>query len=375
MKVLLSGGGTAGHINPALAIAAKIKKENPDAEIAFVGTPKGMENKLVSRAGYPIYHVDVKGFIRKKNIKALFENIGVFYKALTSVSKAGKIIRDFNPDIVIGTGGYVSWPVLKAAANKKIPTAIHEQNAVVGVTTKMLSEVVDKVMISFKESQKDLNVSKEKIVFVGNPVNPEMLKVSKKEEREKLSLGDTPYILSYGGSLGAKAINNNIFDLVEKDGLKGIAKHIHGVGSYEWNVRLDEMKKRGLLDKEETEFSEYIYDMPSKMAAADLVISRAGAITLAELAILSKPAILIPSPNVTNNHQYRNAKVVADNGGAVLIEEKDLTPELLKETVLSLINDKEKLKNMSECMKSLAVRDTLDRIYGVIKNLVGDKNE
>ncbi len=374
MKVLLSGGGTAGHINPALAIAAKIKKENPDAQIAFVGTPKGMENKLVTRAGYPIYHVDVKGFVRKKSFKSLVENVGVMYKALTSVSKAGKIIKKFNPDIVIGTGGYVSWPVLKAAANKKIPTAIHEQNAVVGVTTKMLSEVVDKVMISFIESEKDLKVSKDKIVFVGNPVNPEMLKVSKEEERRKLNIGNTPCLLSYGGSLGAKVLNNNIFYLIEKESLKGI-KHIHAVGSYEWNVRLDEMKSRKLFDKEGTELCEYIYDMPSKMAAADLVISRAGAITLAELAILKKPAILIPSPNVTNNHQYKNAKVVADKGGAVLIEEKNLTPELLQETVTDLINDKQKLKNMSDCMGSLAVVDTEQRIYTVIKNLCGDKNE
>ncbi len=362
MRVLLSGGGTAGHINPALAIASIIKKEHPDAEIAFVGTPSGMENKLVGRAGYEIFHVDVKGFQRKKSPKAMLANVGALYKAVTSPIKAGKIIKRFSPDIVIGTGGYVSWPVLKAAASRGIPTAIHEQNAVVGVTTKMLSRVVDKVMISFEESRGQLDIDEKKIVFVGNPTNPEMLKV-KKEKR------NSPYILSYGGSLGAKALNNAVFDVIERGKVSEKAQHTHGVGSYEWRVREEEIKKRGLLDKKGVELLEYIYDMPSKMASADLVISRAGAITLAELAILRKPAILIPSPNVTDNHQYKNALVVANAGGAVLIEEKDLTPELLEEKILSLISDEKKLSEMSECMGRLAVTDTGERIYEVIKNL------
>ncbi len=373
MKVLLSGGGTAGHINPALSIASKIKKEHPDAEIAFVGTPKGMENKLVSRAGYPIYHVDVKGFIRKKSLKSVVENVGVLYKALTSPMKASKIIKDFRPDIVIGTGGYVSWPVLRAAAKKGIPTAIHEQNAVAGVTTKMLSKVVDKVMISFEESENELD--KAKTVLVGNPVNPDMLKADKTEERKKLDLDEKPYILSYGGSLGAKVINNNIFDIIEKETFKGRVHHTHAVGSYEWRVREEEIKNRGIDKKEGVNISEYIYDMPSKMAAADLVICRAGAITLAELAVLGKPAILIPSPNVTNNHQYKNAKVVADAGGAVLIEEKDLTPERLSDEIEKLVFDKKKLSHMSKCMKALAIADSDKRIYNVVKNLTEGKNE
>lgn len=367
MKVLLSGGGTAGHINPALAIAAKIKEEHPDAEIAFVGTPKGMENKLVSRAGYPIFHVDVKGFIRKKSPRSVVENIGVLYKALTSPIKAAKIIKDFSPDIVIGTGGYVSWPVLKAAASKKIPTAIHEQNAVVGVTTKMLSKVVDRVMISFAESENELD--KSKTVLVGNPVNPLMTKVNKEEEREKMGMGNKPYILSYGGSLGAKVINNNIFDIIERGSFKDRAYHTHAVGSYEWNVRKDEIKRRGLDSVTGVELSEYIYDMPSKMAASDLVICRAGAITLAELAILGKPAILIPSPNVTNNHQYKNAKVIAEAGGAILIEEKDLDSHRLEKEINDLISNPDRLSEMSRCMKRLAIADSNDRIYKVIKEL------
>ncbi len=372
MRVLLSGGGTAGHINPALAIAAKIKAEEPDSVIAFVGTPSGMENKLVARAGYPIYHVDVRGFARKISPKNVIANIGSAYMALTSPHKARKIIREFRPDVVIGTGGYVSWPVVKSAAAMKIPTLIHEQNAVVGMTTNMLSRVVDKVLISFKESLCQLGEAQSKAVLVGNPVSPDVLRVKKETERERLGIGDTPYLLSYGGSLGARVINNNIFDIIDSGRFKGRIKHTHGVGSYEWSVRRDELSQRG-LDKSYAELSEYIYDMPSRMVACDLVISRAGAITLAELAVLGKPAILIPSPNVTNNHQYRNAKVVSDAGGAVLIEEKDLTSQLLSDTIESLLFDTERLAKMSKCMKSLAIKNCEDKIYAEIKSLTEKK--
>lgn len=373
MKILLSGGGTAGHINPALAIAAKIKKENPDAVIAFVGTPNGMENKLVSRAGYPIYHVDVRGFVRSFSPKSIIKNAGTAVMAVTSPIKAKKIIKEFKPDAVIGTGGYVSWPVLKAAASLGIPTLIHEQNAVVGMTTDMLSKVVDRVMISFEESREQFKCKSDKIVLVGNPTNPEIFKVSYEEERKKLEIGDTPYLLSYGGSLGAKVINNNVFDIIESGRFKGKIRHTHGVGSYEWGVRKDEIEKRGINKADGVELAEYIYDMPSKMSASDLVIARAGAITLAELAILGKPAILIPSPNVTNNHQYKNAKVVSDAGGAVLIEEKDLTPSLLSDTIEALLFDKSRLEKMSQSMKKLAITDSEDKIYKEIKTLLENK--
>lgn len=370
MRILLSGGGTAGHINPALAIAAKIKKEAPDSVIAFVGTPNGMENRLVERAGYPIYHVAVRGFARSFKPKSIVKNIGTAVMAVTSPLKAKKIIREFKPDAVIGTGGYVSWPVLKAAATLGIPTLIHEQNAVVGMTTNMLSKIVDRVLISFEESRGELECDGDKIVLVGNPTNPDIFKVSKETERQKLGIGDTPYLLSYGGSLGAKVINNNVFDIIESGRFKGRIRHTHGVGSYEWSVRKNEIASRGIDKVDGVEVTEYIYDMPSKMSAADLVIARAGAITLAELAILGKPAILIPSPNVTNNHQYKNAKVVSDAGGAVLIEEKDLTPSLLSDKIEELLFDGERLHAMSQNMRKLAITDSEDKIYREIKALL-----
>jgi UDP-N-acetylglucosamine--N-acetylmuramyl-(pentapeptide) pyrophosphoryl-undecaprenol N-acetylglucosamine transferase len=301
--------------------------------------------------------------------KNLIKNAGTAVMAVTSPIKAKSIIRKFKPDAVIGTGGYVSWPVLKAAASLGIPTLIHEQNAVVGMTTDMLSKVVDRVMISFEESRAQFKCDPDKLVLVGNPTNPDIFKVSRDTEREKMGLGDTPYLLSYGGSLGAKAINNAIFDIIESGEIAKVAKHTHGVGSYEWKERKDEIEKRSLAKTKGVELLEYIYDMPSKMSAADLVVSRAGAITLAELAILHKPAILIPSPNVTNNHQYKNALVVANAGGAVLIEEKELTKERLSSEIISILTDKERLRKMSSAMATLAVFDTAERIFNVIKNL------
>ena len=365
MRVLLSGGGTAGHINPALAIAEKIRLENPDAEIAFVGTPAGMENRLVAKAGYKIYHVDVKGFQRKLTLK----NVSTAWKALVSPIRAGKIIKEFCPDIVIGTGGYVSWPVVKAAASRKIPTVIHEQNAQAGVTTRMLSAVVDKVMISFEATRGQLRAENEDIVLTGNPVRPELFTINREDEREKLSLPDRPYIVSCGGSLGARAINENVLELIRRKTFSSNNIYItHAVGSYEWKRRESEIEN---LEKTEgCSVQEYIYDMPSRMCASDLVICRAGAITLAELATLGKPAILIPSPYVTDNHQYKNAKVVENEGAAVVIEEKDLTPELLEKTVLELLGDKTRLEQMQKNARKLAINDTHDRIYKIVNELV-----
>ncbi len=365
MRVLLSGGGTAGHINPALAIAEKIKEEVPDAQIAFVGTPAGMENRLVTNAGYEIFHVDVKGFQRKLTPK----NIPIAWKALVSPVKAGGIIKKFKPDIVIGTGGYVSWPVVKAAADRKIPTLIHEQNAQAGVTTKMLSKIVDKVMISFDATAEQLHAKRENIILTGNPVRTELFRMNKSEERERHGIAcGTPYILSYGGSLGARAINDTVFSIIKSGAFSSRGFfHTHAVGSYEWSRRKEEIAK---FEKNELlEVCEYIYDMPSRLCAADIVISRAGAITLAELAVLGKPAILVPSPNVTDNHQFKNASVVEKSGAAVMIEENNLTPALLEKTVTEILSDGARLEEMGKAAEKLAIKDTHERIWKTVKEL------
>lgn len=370
LKVMISGGGTAGHINPALAIAKGILSRYPDAEIVFAGTPAGMENRLVPKEGFSLRHVKVLGFKRKISPQNLWHNCKAAYYAVSSVSQAKKIIAEYQPHVVIGTGGYVSWPVLRAAAAKKIPTLIHEQNAVPGVTTRKLSAYVDRVMISFENTAEYLKYP-QRAMYCGNPVKPEILTMNGEKERQRLGI-TTPYLLSCGGSLGARPINEAVFELMKNYSSRQSLRHVHacGTGSYE------QWKEKKALEpwdkKDNVVLCDYIYDMPAQMAACDLVIGRAGAITLSELAVLKKPAILIPSPYVTDNHQYKNAKVFADAGAAVLIEEKDLSGEVLQQQVEKILSDPARQKAMAEAMGRLARPGALDLILDEVARLVKD---
>lgn len=377
MRVLVSGGGTAGHINPALAIADKIKSENPGAVVEYVGTPGGMETRLVPNAGYAIHTVAVRGFKRKLSLA----NIDAAVKAFTSVSHAKKIIRGFKPDIVIGTGGYVSWPVVKAAAKLGVPTLIHEQNAVPGVTTKMLSKLVDKVMISFESSREFFDCDPGKLLLTGNPVSEKMLKADKAEMRKLLGIpAGATVLLSAGGSLGAKRVNEAVYSLITEFSEKSGVYHFHatGKGGYEEQAAL--YRAAGFRDmdsetlkKGNVTVKKYIYNMPELLAAADIVVCRAGAMTLSEIAALGKAAVIIPSPNVTNNHQYKNAKVLADGGAAVLIEEKDLTGEALVGKVRAYVENPALRHETAQNIRRFAVPHTLDRIYDTVLELVGGK--
>ena len=369
MRVLVSGGGTGGHINPALAIADKIKEEQPNAVIEYVGTEKGLEASLVPAAGYRIHYISVRGFKRKLSL----ENIDAAVKAVTSVHAAKKLIRAFKPDIVIGTGGYVSWPVLKAAAGFGIPTCIHEQNAVPGVTTKALSKYVDKVMISFEESRKFFDCP-EKLTLVGNPVSGRMLKADKADSRKKLGISDgEPVLLSCGGSLGARPLNEKVYELIRDYSLSAGITHFHATGKAGWEVQSELYKKLGFKQTGEDELKKgkvtvrrYIYNMPELLSACDVEICRAGAMTLSELACLGKAAVMIPSPYVTNNHQYKNAKVLCDKGAGVMIEEKELTGEKLISEVSRLLEDNQARHEMENRVRGFAVTDTLERIYGIV---------
>ena len=374
VRVLVSGGGTGGHINPALAIADKIKKENPDAVIEYVGTEKGLESTLVPKSGYKIHFIKVKGFKRKLSL----ENFDALVKAFTSVSAAKKIIKEFKPDIVYGTGGYVCWPVLKAAAKMGIPTFVHESNAYPGVTTKMLSKYVDKVLFGFEESKKYLDCDKEKMMLVGNPVSDKMLCANKETAREKLSIPqNAKMVLSAGGSLGAAALNKNVYELVKNYTLSAGIYHVHATGNAGWeeysalykNLGFEE-KERDVLKKGNVTVCRYIYNMHELLPASDVAICRAGAMTLSELTVLGKAAVIVPSPYVTNNHQFKNAKVLSDKNAAILIEEKNLEGELLVNAVKSILEDDGKRKDMENNVRTFAVTDTLYRIYAVIKELV-----
>ncbi len=363
----MTGGGTGGHVNPALAIANTIKENEPDSEIAFVGTPRGIENKLVPAAGYKLYHVDVMGIRRSlspKNIKAL-------YLALTSPLKAKKIIKEFRPDAVIGTGGYVSWPVVKAAAKAGIPTALHESNAVVGMTVRMLARDVDRIYLNFEKAGEGLSAP-EKIMHVGCPLLSKFSNITKEEARKKLGIPDHVKccILSYGGSLGAEKVNDAVFTLMQNyTGGREEIFHTHATGTIEKDIARGWFEERGLDKYDNIELLEYIYDMPVRMAAADIVICRAGAMTVSELALDGKCAVFIPSPNVTDDQQYKNAKVLEESGAAVIIRENAETGEKLTETVKNLAETPGAIADMEEKIKDFAIPDANKKIYLDIKKL------
>lgn len=374
MHILFAGGGTAGHINPALAIAAHIKERHPDAKISFIGTPNRLEARLIPEAGYDFYTIEVEGFQRKLTPENIRRNVSAAYKAVKSSMDAKKLLKKLQPDVVVGTGGYVSGPVLREAAKLGIKTAVHEQNAYPGITNKMLSSKVDRVMLAMPEARERMKLKNEPVI-VGNPVRGSVMKADKAQARRRLGIDERPMILSFGGSLGARVINQTAADVLAWHWRSGKYFHFHAAGSGGYNDMKELLKQKGVeLENAPTvRFSEYINDMDLCMAAADLVICRAGAITLSELQVQGKAAILIPSPYVAENHQYHNAMTLKKLGAAEVIEEKELTGEKLVEEVKKLLEDPEKLKKMGEASASSAIRDVHDRIYNVIMELYNSR--
>ena len=377
MRVIVSGGGTSGHINPALTIAGKIRKEDPNSVIEYVGTEKGLETKLVPREGYPIHYVKVEGLKRKLSL----ENMRVAHEAITSVREAKEILRAFHPDVVIGTGGYVCWPVLRAASSLKIPTVVHESNAVPGLATRMLSHFVSKILVNFKESEKKLHIPKDRVLCVGNPVKDEMFTLKKEDCRKKLGIGaEEKVLLSFGGSLGARTVNNLLYDIIDKDRIPSDIRLIHATGSAYWDKAREHFLMNGFAQTDENTLKKgnitlhrYIYNMPTVMACADVVICRSGAMTVSEISAMKKAAIFIPSPNVTDNQQYENAHVLEKAGAALLLEEKDATAEKLADMVIKLFRDDTARHGMEEKTAGFVHRACLDEIYGVICDLVKNK--
>lgn len=371
MRVLIACGGTGGHINPGLAIADIIKSKYPNAEFLFAGTPKGMESKLVPKAGYRLETIKVAGFQRKIS----FENIGRNAKAVAYLAASGKrakeIIKNFKPDIAIGTGGYAAGPVIRKAAKMGIPTAIHEQNAYPGVTNKLLSKEVDFVMLTVIEALDFMDKSKFEYAVTGLPVRSNINTMSKAEARKKLGMDDSFTILSFGGSLGAGCINDTMTETIKwhtKNNLR--INHIHGYGGMGKDSFPQAMKEAGIpLKSDRLRITEYINDMDVCLAAADLVICRSGASTLAELEAAGKASILIPSPIVAGNHQYHNAMVLGKAGAAIVIEQKDVTNDKIIAEIENLYNSPDKVEIMSECAAKLHLSDTNSRIIAVIDKL------
>lgn len=348
MKVMFAGGGTAGHINPALAIAKGIKEKKTDSEILFVGTKNSMESDLVPKAGFPIEFVDITGFKRKLSL----DNVKTIFRFLSSVGRCKTLIREFEPDVVVGTGGYVSGPLLYAAHRRKIPCAIQEQNAVPGVTTKFLSRYADRIFISFEESRK-LMKHPERCQLAGNPIRPELFSTSYKEARSQLGLKDEFFILCVAGSLGAQRINEVMMDVIPQIGGRSGVKLFLATGDRYYQ----RVTAKIASPPQNVTIEKYIYNMECLLNAADLVISRGGAITLSEITALEKPSILIPSPNVTNNHQFYNADALKQGGAAVLIEEKDLTADRILSVVDDLIQSPKKREQMKISSAKLSHRD------------------
>jgi len=370
-KVMIATGGTGGHINPGLAVAGYIRDNYPDAQILFVGTAVKMEAQLVPAAGYDFKTIDIQGFSRDLTPAGIKKNIGTVFKIVKSSSQAKKIISEFKPDVVIGFGGYVSGPVLKTAAKMGIPTAVHEQNAFPGVTNKALAKKVDRVMLTAPEAEKYMK-PKNPCVITGLPVRGEMIKADRDISRAELKVDDRPVILSMGGSLGAKVINEAMTELISERYQNKNCYYIHATGKNGVGM-FDVIEKEKGIKLEENKhimLREYIDDMYRCMAAADLVICRAGASSLSELQAMGKPSILIPYPYAAENHQYHNAMALVKNDAAILIEEKDLTGERLIKEVDALLANPERLKQIGENAKKMAIYDATQRIVNCISEIV-----
>jgi len=371
MKFLFACGGTAGHINPAISVAQYIKSQHPEAEILFVGNPNGMEARLVPKAGFAFKGVKILGFQRQINWHNIKNNAKAVALLMTASSKAGKIIKDFNPDIVVGTGGYVSGPVLRKAHKMGYKTVTHEQNAFPGVTTKLLTRYADKVLLAFEKAVDYLPKGCEYIV-TGNPVREDIIFADRKKSREKLGVADKFCLLTYGGSLGAQRVNEAVADVIAWHYKAGNIHHIHATGSYGVELLPRLLKEKGvdLSGNKNIDIREYIDDMADCMAAADLVVCRAGAITLSELQAAGRASILIPSPNVAENHQYHNAMVLVNNGAAEIIEEKYLTGKILCDKIAEIVNDRQRLERFSNNAENIAGIDANKRIHNEINSLI-----
>ena len=360
MRLLLAGGGTAGHINPAISIADTIKANEKNSEFLFVGTKNGMESRLVPKAGYDIEFIEVCGFKRSLSLK----NAMALLKAAKACLKCRKIIKSFKPDVVIGTGGYVSGPLLYMASALKIPTLIHEQNVFAGMTSKMLSGKVDTVCISFEASRERFGKAKN-IVLTGNPIRQELFNVDYSQARARLGIDEKPFVVAFGGSLGAARLNESVVSYIRHIP-EGRCNILLATGEREYDAVI---KSLGGIKKEGVNVVKYIYNMNEAMQAADLLVCRAGAITVSELNALGKPSVLIPSPNVTDNHQFYNAKALVDKGAAIMIEEKELNDKGFTETLDNLINNKEKLDEMGKISKKMGICNSNELIYKEIKKI------
>ncbi len=371
MNVVFTCGGTGGHINPAIAVANIWKEQNPDSNILFIGAQDRMEEELVPKAGYKLYTIPATGMSRELSLAGLKRNIQAVSYVLKSVGACKKVLREFGADVVVGTGGYASFPALLAASLMGIPTCVHEANAMPGLTTRMIAGRVDRVLTCFPESAQHYR-HPEKVEVVGMPVRREFIFTKRADARKEMGLDDRPLIVTAFGSQGARAMNQAILELFKLEKEAGYPfQHIHATGSYGWDWMTEAVQEMDISTDGSLGITmqEYIYNMPTVMAAADVVISRAGASSCNEIAASGTPCILIPSPNVTDNHQEKNARALSDNGAAVLVLEKDCSAQLLMAEITEILRNKERSSQMRKALQKICVVDSAQRLCDIIKQL------
>ena len=374
--MIFTCGGTAGHVKPALALAGLIKERKPESEILFVGARRGLEKQLVEAAGWPFRTVEISSFHRSLTPKELRHNLISLRNLLRSPGEAKALLKEFPASLVVGTGGYASYPMIQAASRLGIPAAIHESNAIPGLTTRLLERHADLIMVGFEECRKNYK-RPDKVLVTGTPVRGDFFQLTKKEAKGKLGMDDgRPLIVSFFGSLGASEMNREMAQFLALEREEGLPfHHVHGAGAVGCR-RMGEYLSEAGVSLEGTgalEVREYIQDMGVLMRAADLVICRAGASTISELTALGVPAIIIPSPNVTNNHQESNARVLERAGGAVVVLEKDSSGRLLYDAACRILNSPDRRREMSRAMSALGSIDAAERIYAAVTALAGKK--
>ncbi len=371
-KMIFTCGGTAGHINPAIALAQLAREKEPTVEILFVGAERGLEKDLVPKAGYHFRTVHISSFHRSFKPHEIKHNLISACNLLRSPREARAILREFQPDVVIGTGGYASFPLVKAAAKAGIPTAVHESNMVPGLTTEMLEPFANRIMVGFESCRKYYK-HPQKVAVTGTPVREDFFALTKAQAKEQLGVNDgRPLVVSFWGSLGASGMNQQMVDFLALEAAKEPFHHIHAAGSGNLTALKHALEERGVVLSEHPalDVREYIYDMARVCRAADLVICRAGASTISELTALGVPALMVPSPYVTNNHQEKNARALEESGGAVVLLERECSGQALFQAASGILRDEERRAEMERSMLSLGIRDAGERIWQTVLEII-----
>jgi len=378
LKILFVCGGSAGHINPALAIAEELRKRSLETEILFVGADKTLEKRLIPEAGFKLVNIRMSGLRRGFSPGDILHNVKTVLNLISASLKANKLLKEFNPDAVIGTGGYICYPVLKRATKRRIPTFLLEPNAYPGLAVRMLDKAVDKIFVTYKGIESRFR-KPDKVIYTGTPLRREFTETITDGDidADNGQASDKPLVVSYWGSTGATGMNNKIIDFIARNSKEQKFNHIHaaGIGGSVDEIK-EKLKSLGLteIDAPLIDIREYIDNMSAVLKKADLVLTRAGASTIAELTATGTPAVLIPSPNVTENHQEENARQLQKTGGAVMVLENECTGDMLFETAIVILNDKNRRQDMASAIKTQFIPDSASKIIDIVQGSLSDNN-